>query len=155
MSIEESIASLVAALDRNTAALGGAVAEDPVKRRGRKPATPEQSQPPASLAPVAASAPAATQPAQSAVVTPTPVVVNTQLLQQATNAVITLANEHSRDAAVGILGKKRGAAGERAGVTRCSDLNPADYQDVLDEAAAAIAAAEAAKKQAASTNSLV
>ena len=60
-------------------------------------------------------------------------------------AVIALANEHSRESALAILGKKRAGPGgvELAGVTRCSDLNPAVLQEVLDEAEEAIAQAQA------------
>jgi hypothetical protein len=153
MSLESKIDELIAALDRNTAAQGGAVAEEQSEpaKRGRKPKNSTESTPPAG----ATTAPAATAPAAS-VTTPTQPAAsatpaaNPQLLTETTAAIVDLANQYDRDGAIAILGKARGPNGSRPGVRRCSDLNPLDLQDVLNEAKAAIAAAEAAKAAAAS-----
>lgn len=151
MSIETQIAELIIALERNTAALGAAP-----KTRAKKDTT-ESTQPAATSATPATTAPVTGQPSQSPAASATPVVPAAkpepaQLLVSATEAVIKLANEYSRDAAVGILSKKRGPVGERAGVTRCSDLNQADWSDVLNEATAAIIKEESAKKAAANAS---
>jgi hypothetical protein len=58
-------------------------------------------------------------------------------LKSATDAIIKLAGEYSRDTAVKILSGH--------GVTRCSELPPDQWQKVLDETNAAIAAAEQVK----------
>lgn len=158
MSIETKIDELIAALSANTDALRGDThvpAADPAtpkKTRG-KAAAPTEQTPPATTAAPPASAPAATGPAS--VVASAPAAPDQKLLTQATEVVIKIANEYSRDTAVGILGKKRGAAQERPGVTRCSDLSPFDWQDVLNEATAALAQLEAAKKAATANASLV
>lgn len=145
--IELKIDELIAALDRVQAAVRGwppaeatATAKKP---RATKATAPEQTQPAATPAAPAATAPAAiVPPAQSPAVSSPP---DTKLLVKATDTVIALANEHSRESALAILGKKRAGPGgvELAGVTRCSDLNPAVWQAVLDEAEEAIAQAQA------------
>lgn len=143
--IETKIDELIAALDRNTAAL----AANPVAKKGRATAAATESAPPAAtLAPAAATAPAAQAPAQSPVApTDKP---DPKVLVKATEAVIKLANEYSREGAVAILSKVRGtpaevAAGKgRPGVKKCSELNPLDWQTVLDEAEEAIDRAAAA-----------
>jgi hypothetical protein len=138
--IESKIDELIAALDRNTAAL----AVVPKQARATKAtAAPEQTQPAATLAAPAASAPAAiVPPAPSPAVSSPP---DAKLLVKATDMVILLANEHSRETALGIIGKVRVSAnGDKvAGVTRCSDLRPEFWQVVLDEAEEAIAQAQA------------
>jgi hypothetical protein len=69
------------------------------------------------------------------------------LLSKTTEAVLKLANEYSRDNAVGILAARK--------VTRCSDLKPEELPAVLAEAQAKIAELEAAKQAAAANASLV
>jgi hypothetical protein len=142
--IESKIDELIAALDRTTAALAAV----PKARATKATAAPEQTQPAASLAAPAAPAPAA--PAPAAIVPPaqSPAVSSppdAKLLVKATDMVILLANEHSRETALGIIGKVRVSAnGDKvAGVTRCSDLRPEFWQTVLDEAEEAIAQAQA------------
>lgn len=116
----------------STPAPSQAPPQTPPARRGRPPkATTESTQAPATPTAPAASAPAAGPPAQSASVSPS------QLLVTVTDTVIRLANEFSRDQALAILAKRRG-------VTRCSELKPDELQGVLDEANAAIAAAQKA-----------
>jgi hypothetical protein len=139
MSLEESIQALTAAVIANTAALGKA--PKATKAKGE----PESTQSAASTPTPAATAPAAGQQAQSPAASTVP--ANPQLLAQATEAVIKLANEHSRDDAVGILAARK--------VTRCSDLKPDQLQAVLDEALVKIAAAVAAKQAATANASLV
>jgi hypothetical protein len=142
--IESKIDELIAALDRTTAALAAV----PKARATKATAAPEQTQPAASLAAPAAPAPAA--PAPAAIVPPaqSPAVSSppdAKLLVKATDMVILLANEHSRETALGIIGKVRVSAnGDKvAGVSRCSDLRPEFWQTVLDEAEEAIAQAQA------------
>jgi len=96
----------------------------------------------ASNASPAATAPAVGQSAQSSGTSAKP---NEALLKSATEAIIKLANEYSREAAVGILGKQRTASNgaQVPGVTRCSDLLPEFWQLALNEANAAIATAKA------------
>jgi hypothetical protein len=147
--IESKIDELIAALDRTTAALAAV----PKARATKATAAPEQTQPVASLAAPAAPAPAApapAAPAPAAIVPPaqSPAVSSppdAKLLVKATDMVILLANEHSRETALGIIGKVRVSAnGDKvAGVTRCSDLRPEFWQTVLDEAEEAIAQAQA------------
>jgi hypothetical protein len=155
MSLESKIDELIAALDRNTAAQDGTdlVVDStgvPAKR-GRKPKITTKSAPPATTATPPASAPAATGPAS--VVAPAPPAPPPQaVLTQATEVVIKIANEYDRNIAIGILGKVRSG---RPGVIRCSDLNPLDWVDVLNEATAKLAELEAAKQAAKATASLV
>jgi len=147
--IESKIDELIAALDRTTAALAAV----PKARATKATAAPEQTQPAASLAAPAAPAPAApapAAPAPAAIVPPaqSPAVSSppdAKLLVKATDMVILLANEHSRETALGIIGKVRVSAnGDKvAGVSRCSDLRPEFWQTVLDEAEEAIAQAQA------------
>lgn len=139
MSLEESIQALTAAVIANTAALGKA----PKATKATKET--ESTQPAASTQTPAATAPAAGQQAQSPAASSAP--ANPQLLSQTTEAVLKLANEYSRDKAVGILSARK--------VTRCSDLKPDQLQAVLSEALAEIAALEAAKQAAAANASLV
>lgn len=140
MSLEESIQALTAAVIANTAALGKA----PKASKKGETESPPSSQPSAP----AASAPAATGAAPTTGATQQqPAAANPQLLAQTTEAVIKLANEYSREQAVGILAKYK--------VTRCSDLKPDQLQIVLNEATAAIAVAEAAKQAATANASLV
>jgi hypothetical protein len=144
MSLESKIDELIAALDRNTAAQGGAQSSDAAPpKKGRAKAPTESAQPAATPA-QPATAPAA-QPAQSPAAPATPAAgPDPQLLVKATETVIKLANEFSREDAVNILGKQRDG---RKGVAKCSQLDPKDWQAVLDEAEEAIA-----KRQAASAN---
>jgi hypothetical protein len=52
------------------------------------------------------------------------------LQKRATEAILSLANDFSRDEAVGILKARRGS-------TRCSELLPSELQGVYDDATAA------------------
>lgn len=139
MSLEESIQALTAAVIANTAALG----KTPKATKATKET--ESTQPAASTPTPAATAPAAGQQAQSPATSSAP--ANQRLLSQTTEAVLKLANEYSRETAVGILSARK--------VTRCSDLKPDQLQPVLNEALAEIAKAEAAKQSAAANASLV
>lgn len=146
MSLEESIQALTAAVIANTAAMGGEftptaeTATEPAKR-GRKPKTTES-------APTSPTPPAATAPATGvAAPTTSAPTSDPQLLVKTTEAVIKLANEYSRDAAVGILAKRK--------VTRCSDLPLTELQAVFNEATAEITKADALKAQATANASLV
>lgn len=151
MSLEESIQALTAAVIANTVAMGGEftptaeTATEPAKR-GRKPKTTESA--PTSPTPPAATAPAtgAAAPTTSAPTTSAPT-SDPQLLVKTTEAVIKLANEYSRDTAVGILAKRK--------VTRCSDLPLTELQAVFNEATAEITKADALKAQATANASLV
>lgn len=97
-----------------------------------KPVTQPASTPETATAPATpAAAPAVSSPAVQTTAEKT-------LLQAATDAVIALANDYSRDQALAILAKRRG-------VTRCSELVPAEVQGVFDEATAAIALAKSSK----------
>jgi hypothetical protein len=141
MSIEDLLGGLIAALDRNTAALGAQGAKSGKKSaKAETEATAQPGAVPASPASAPAATPAA--PAEQ----PAPVTTLSGPTQkEVADIVIKLANEHSRDAAVSILAKQRGA---NAGVTRVSDLQAVHYQDVFNEANAAIAAAISAKANA-------
>jgi hypothetical protein len=134
MTIENLIAELTLALDRNTAALLAVSTLKPSKATKAKadepalpaamPATAIAAQAPASVAlpaqpPAAAALPSGPDPKTVA------------------DAVIQLANEHSREAAVSILAKRK--------VTRVSDLKPEDYEAVWLEANLAIVTAVANK----------
>jgi hypothetical protein len=128
MTIESLITALHDALDRNTAALLAVSTLKPskaTKAKADEPALPAAT--PATATP--ASAPAA-------------VALPAQPPDQKTvaDAVIKLANEHSRDAAVSILAKRK--------VTRVSDLKPEDYSAVLGETIDATNVAIAAKANA-------
>ncbi len=141
MSLEEKIEALTAAVVANTAALGKA--PKATKAKGETESTQPASSPPAGSA---AQAPAAGQPATSPAVS-SPPASDPQLLSKTTEAVLKLANEYSREKAVGILAARK--------VTRCSDLKPGELQTVLNEAMAEITALEAAKQAAAANASLV
>jgi hypothetical protein len=136
MSIDQLIIDLTLALDRNTVALENAAgcAAKPVKEKKTK--EPVQ---PAAAATVATPAPVAAVVAQPVA---QPDGLDTKTVA---DAVIKLANEHSRDAAVSILAKVRGAD---KGVTRVSDLNPAHYTDIMAEVDAAMKVAIAAQSNA-------
>ena len=139
MSLESKIDELIAALERNTAAQGA-----PAKK-GKATAATESASTPATSAAPAASAPAAgpsalpastpTTPAAPAADAPDP-----KVLVKATEKVIELANNYSRDAAVAILAKRK--------VTKCSQLDPSQWQPVFDEADEAVEKAKAASANA-------
>lgn len=135
MSLESKIDDLVAALDRNTAAQGAA------PKKGKAAATPTESASPAQPATPAASAPAASV-AEKPVTPTTPAAEepDQKALLKATEKVIELANDYSRDAAIAILGKRK--------VTKCSQLNPDQWQAVFDEADEAVEKAKAASANA-------
>ena len=148
MSLEEHIVQLIAALKAHGEALvthAAAIAKGGKAPKAPKDSPSETSQPAASNATPAASAPAAGQQAQSPAVTPPP--VDATLLKATTEAVIELANEYSREKAVGILAARN--------VSRCSDLKADQLRAVLEEAQAAIAAGKAAKEAATANASLV
>lgn len=141
MSLEEALTANTAAVIALTAAMGKAP-------KGKGKDTTESTQPAASTATPAATAPAAGQQAQSPAASATVATAgDPALLAKTTEAVIKLANEYSREKAVGILAKRK--------VTRCSDLKPEELQPVLTEANTEIAAAEAAKVAATANASLV
>lgn len=149
MSIEQIFERIATALESLVLWKSEEESSDPAapKPRGRKPKNTTDSTQPVTPSGSAATAPAATSgvvPAASSTVT---VTADPGLLVKATEAVIKLANEYSRDAAVGILGKYK--------VNRCSDLKPEEWSTVLTEATNAIQAAEAAKTAATSNASLV
>lgn len=99
----------------------------PGRGRGR-PAKPSQTSTPAASAaptpPALAPAAEASGPAAGAGSTPT------VTLQQTTDIILALANEHSREEAIAILKARRG-------VTRCSELKPDELPGVYADAKAA------------------
>jgi hypothetical protein len=137
MTIESLITALHDALDRNTAALLAVSTLKPskaTKAKADEPALPAAT--PATATP--ASAPAAVAlPAQPPAAAAPPSGPDQKTVA---DAVIKLANEHSRDAAVSILAKRK--------VTRVSDLKPEDYSAVLGETIDATNVAIAAKANA-------
>jgi hypothetical protein len=152
MSIESLITDLIGALDRNTAAhsFGAApetsateqtgTAAEPA-RRGRKPKTAEQ---PATTG-AAAMASTAQAPATGASAAPASgagvaAPGGATLLKTMTDAVITLANDYSRDEAKAILAKFN--------VIKCSEVPAAHWAEVLGLANAAIETAKAAQENA-------
>lgn len=146
MSLEEHFLAFIAALKSHTEALAAHTVALGKAPKGGKKAEPES--PPSSISAPAASAPAAAGATSTAGATPPPTAAaNPQLLAQTTEAVIKLANEYSREQAVGILAKYK--------VTRCSDLKLDQLELVLTEATAAITVAQAAKQAATANASLV
>jgi hypothetical protein len=137
MTIESLITALVDALDRNTAA--HLADTKPAKEKKGKTETAQ----PAAAVTATTSAPVAAviaQPAAQPAATPSGPDSKT-----VADAVIKLANEHSREAAVSILAKVRPGGSP---VTRVSDLKPEHYADVMAEVAAATAKAIADKANA-------
>lgn len=139
----EKFASFLASeVEAATAAVAGkkakkaAAASEPVSTPPAETVTP-----PTTPAPVVPQ-----QPAQPAAAT------NTEQLNKTTETVISLANDYSREEALGILGKVRNG---RPGVTRCSDLNAADLVDVFNEATAVITRMSAAAAAAKANTSLI
>jgi hypothetical protein len=118
-----------------TALEGGAkpAAAEPAKRSPGRPAKGEGAPNPEQLAaaPAASTAAATVTGTTSAPADKLPPVVKDVTLAQVADAIIDLANNHSRDAAVKILSD--------AGVKRVPELKPEQYADVL----AAVAKAKA------------
>jgi len=142
MSLEEKIEALTAAVIANTAAQGKA--PKATKAKGET----ESTQPAANAAVSAPASAPANAPTSAAPAASSPPPANdAQLLSKTTEAVLKLANEYSREKAVGILAARK--------VTRCSDLKPGELQTVLNEALAEIAYLDAAKQAAAANASLV
>jgi hypothetical protein len=138
MSLESKIDELIAALDRNTAVQSEAPKKVSSKKGTSEPA-PTAASPgaqPATPAPVAATP--ASQPA--APVVPSEPVPDPKVLVKATEKVIELANNYSRDQAIAILAKRK--------VTKCSQLDPSQWQAVFDEAEEAVEKAKAASANA-------
>lgn len=136
MPLESKIDELIAALGAAATAFSSGAS----KKAGKAEKTATESTPPASSpASTPASAPATGTPASQPVVSTTPPATDApdpKVLIKATEKVIELANEYSRDAAVAILAKRK--------VTKCSQLDPSQWQAVYDEAEEAIDKAKAA-----------
>lgn len=97
----------------------------PGRGRPRKPSqTPTPAASAAPTPPALAPAAEASGPAAGAGSTPT------VTLQQTTDIILALANEHSREEAIAILKARRG-------VTRCSELKPDELPGVYADAKAA------------------
>lgn len=150
MSLEDQIAALTAALIAATAAYQGSDATPSVEpaKRGRKPKSETESAAPSQTVVQPVTTAPVTAQAQQTTAPPTqPASANPQLLAQTTEAVLKLANEYSREQAVGLLASYK--------VTRCSDLLVTQLQEVLTKATTAINVAEAAKQGAKANDSLV
>jgi hypothetical protein len=154
MTIESILERIAAALetlakqsgpakaDPTPAPAAPAASETPPKKAPPKKAAPPAATAVATPTPVAATAPAATAPAQSppssapdANQYPPPDDMN--LMNKTAVTVIYLANNYSRDQALGILAKY--------GAMRVSQVKVEDLERVLAEATAAIETAQATK----------
>ena len=144
--IEQLLQALVDALNRNTAALTGAVgmlnggtevpaAEAPPRGRGRPPKNPPVDVAAVAVAPTATATSPVAPPVAAAAPASAPVAsVSSPALtfKDAADALIALADGVSRDAAVALL--------KRFGASKAPELKPQDYPQFIAEANAQVAA---------------